>query len=75
MTSDISKDEILAELKEVESDLVSVRRNAAEMRDGLGDEEDPADRGARIQAADEQDNIAEQLTARRETLLRRIAES
>ena len=63
-----------AELAEVERDLASVRRQAAEIRSGVGDAEDPADRGALIQAADEQDSLAEQLAARRDDLLRRIAE-
>lgn len=67
-------DKLRAELAEVEKDLDHVRRNAAQIRGGVGDAEDPADRGALIQEADEQDNLAEQLVARREELLRRLAD-
>ena len=65
---------LTAELAEVERDLANVRRQAAQVREGVGEADDPADRGALIQAADEQDALADQLAARREDLLRRIAE-
>ncbi|GEM_PF-1705268 len=61
-----------AELAEVEADLAAVRRTAAQIRAGIGEADDPADRGALIHAADEQDALAEQLAARRENLLRRL---
>ena len=75
MTADSSADRLRAELKEVESDLASLRRTAADIRSGVGEADDPADRGSLIQAADEQDSLAEQLSARRDDLLRRIAEA
>ncbi len=73
MTGDVSADRLRAELKEVESDLANVRRTAADIRSGVGEAEDPADRGSLIQAADEQDSLADQLAARREDLLRKLA--
>ena len=63
-----------AELREVDKDLASIRATVAELRSSVGEAEDPADRGALIHAADEQDNLADQLAARRERLLSRIAE-
>ena len=75
MTADSSADRLRADLKEVESDLANLRRTAADIRSGIGEEDDPADRGSLIQAADEQDSLAEQLTARRDDLLRRIDEA
>jgi hypothetical protein len=75
MTGDVSADRLRAELKEVENDLANLRRTAAEIRSGVGEAEDPADRGALIQAADEQDSLADQLAVRRDDLLRRIAEA
>ncbi len=75
MSGDVSADRLRAELTQVEQDLESVRKTAADIRAGVGDAEDPADRGALIQAADEQDNLADQLTIRRDDLLRRIAEA
>ena len=73
MTGDSSADRLRAELKEVENDLANLRRTAADIRSGVGEAEDPADRGSLIQAADEQDSLADQLTARRDDLKRRIA--
>ena len=61
-----------AELAEVEKDLASVRETAAQLRENVPESEDPADRGALIQSADEQDAIAEQLVARRDDLLQRL---
>lgn len=75
MNRDMSRDELRAALAELDSDLADLRRNAAQIRAGLGDAEDPADRGALIQQADEQDNLADQLAVRREDLLRRLAEA
>ncbi len=75
MNADASADALQAELREVENDLENVRRTAADIRSGVGEAEDPSDRGALIQAADEQDNLADQLVIRREDLLRRIAQA
>ncbi len=68
-------DQLRADLKEVERDLENVRRTTADIRSGIGEAEDPVDRGALIQAADDQDILAEQLIVRREDLLRRIAQA
>jgi hypothetical protein len=73
MTGHASADELRAALKQVDNDLENVRRTAAEVRSGVGEAEDPTDRGSLIQAADEQDSLAEALSARREDLLRRLA--
>jgi hypothetical protein len=73
MSEDASAEGLRAELAQVEQDLESVRRTAADVRSGVGEAEDPSDRGALIQAADEQDNLADQLAIRRESLLRKIA--
>jgi hypothetical protein len=74
MTGPVSADELRAQLKQVETDLERVRRTAAEVRSGVGEAEDPTDRGSLIQAADEQDALAETLAARQEELRRRLAE-
>lgn len=73
MDEDISAGDLRAELAELEKDLENVRKTAAEIRASVGEADDPADRGALIQAADEQDNLAEQLAARRDNLARRLA--
>jgi len=75
MTGDVSADRLRAELQEVETNLANVRRTAADIRSGIGEAEDPADRGSLIQAADDQDSLADQLAARREALLRRLAQT
>ena len=75
MTGHVSADELRAQLKQVEDDLEKVRRTVADIRSGGGAAEDPTDRGSLIQAADEQDSLAEALAARREDLLRRLAET
>ncbi len=75
MTGHVSADELRAELTQVETDLENVRRTAADVRSGVGEAEDPTDRGSLIQAADEQDSLAEALAARRDDLMRRIAEA
>jgi len=74
MTGHVSADELRAELKQVETDLERLRRTAAEIRADVGEAEDPTDRGSLIQAADEQDSLAEALAARRDGLLRRLAD-
>ncbi len=74
MTGNVSEDELRAELKQVETDLERLRRTAAEIRADVGEAEDPTDRGSLIQAADEQDSLAEALAARRDDLLRRLAD-
>ncbi len=73
MSDEETAEELRAQLVEVEQDLENARRSAADIRSGVGDAEDPADRGALIQSADEQDTIADQLVIRREDLLRRIS--
>lgn len=75
MSEDASAAELRAELSEVERDLENVRRTSADIRSGVGEAEDPVDRGALIQAADEQDILADQLVIRREDLLRKVAEA
>jgi hypothetical protein len=75
MTGDVPSDRLRAELEEVESTLASVRRTVADIRAGIGDAEDPADRGSLIQQADEQDSVADQLAVRRDDLLRRLGEA
>jgi hypothetical protein len=75
MSVDAWRDELRSELAEVEKGLADLRRNAAQIRAGLGDAEDPADRGALIYEADEQDSQADQLAARREALLGRLADA
>jgi len=75
MSEDTSAQQVRAQLAQVEKDLENVRRTAAEIRASVGEAEDPSDRGALIQAADEQDNLADELVLRREDLLRRLAEA
>ncbi len=67
-----SASELKAQLDEVDRDLANLRRTAAEVRSNVGDEEDPEDRGALIQQADELDGQVEDLQARREDLLRQL---
>ena len=75
MTGPVSADQLRAQLKQVEADLDRVRRTAADIRAGVGEAEDPTDRGSLIQAADEQDALAEALSARRDDLQRRLAQA
>jgi uncharacterized membrane protein len=75
MNGENSATELRAELSQVEMDLANVRKAAADIRAGVGEADDPADRGALIQAADEQDNLADQLAARRDALARKLAEA
>jgi hypothetical protein len=72
MEPDTSASELRAELAEVERDLENLRRTAASVRSDVGDADDPADRGALIQQADELDGLVEQLVARQQDLRRRI---
>jgi hypothetical protein len=73
MDGENSATDLRAELRQVETDLANVRKTAAEIRAGVGEADDPADRGALIQAADEQDSLADQLAARHDDLVRRLA--
>jgi hypothetical protein len=75
MTEDVSADQLRTQLQQVETDLANVRRAAADIRSSVGEAEDPADRGSLIQAADEQDSLADTLAARRDDLERRLAEA
>ena len=75
MTEDVSVDQLRTQLQQVETDLANLRRAAADIRSSVGEAEDPADRGSLIQAADEQDSLADTLAARRDDLQRRIAEA
>jgi hypothetical protein len=75
MTGHVPADQLRAELDEVEATLANVRRSAADIRASVGDAEDPSDRGSLIQSADEQDNLADQLAARRDDLQRRLGEA
>jgi hypothetical protein len=72
MEEDNAASDLRAELAEVEKNLAGVRKTAAEIRASVGEADDPADRGALIQAADEQESLADQLAARRDALLRRL---
>jgi F0F1-type ATP synthase membrane subunit b/b' len=70
---DRSESDLRAELHEVERDLENLRKSAASIRADVGDAEDPTDRGALIQQADELDGLVERLVVRREDLLRLLA--
>lgn len=75
MNGENSATELRAELRQVEIDLANVRKAAADIRASVGEADDPADRGALIQAADEQDSLADQLAARHDNLARKLAET
>jgi hypothetical protein len=75
MEPDTSTSDLRAELNEVERDLESLRKSAASVRAGVGEEDDPSDRGALIQQADELDSLVDRLVIRREDLLRRLGET
>jgi hypothetical protein len=64
-----------AQLAEVEKDLQAVREMAAQLRESVPEADDPTDRGALIHSADEQEEIAEQLVARRDDLRQRLAQA
>lgn len=70
-----SQEEIREQLQIIEDDLVHVRRDAAGLRERVGEEEDPADRGALISAAEEQERLIERLTARKESLESQLEQS
>ncbi len=73
MPGDTSVEQLRAELKEVETDLASLRRTAEEIRSGVAEADDPSDRGQLIQSAAEQDALAEAMEIRRQDLLTRIS--
>jgi hypothetical protein len=75
MAGDASVEQLKAELKEVETDLANIRSTAADIRSGIGEADDPADRGQLIQSAAEQDALAEGMEQRRRDLIRRISEA
>ena len=75
MPGDASVEQLKAELKEVETDLASLRRSAEEIRADVGEADDPADRGQLIQSAAEQDALAEAMENRRRDLLSRISDA
>lgn len=70
---DRSASDLRAELGEVERDLENLRKSAASVRADVGEAEDPTDRGALIQQADELDGLVERLVVRREDLLALLA--
>lgn len=75
MAGDASVEQLRAELEEVETDLANIRSTAADIRSGIGEADDPADRGQLIQAAAEQDGLAEGLEQRRRDLIQRISQA
>jgi hypothetical protein len=74
MDQDTSASDLRAELNEVERDLENLRKSAASVRADVGEADDPTDRGALIQQADELDSLVDRLVIRREDLLRRLGE-
>jgi len=74
MDQDTSASDLRAELNQVERDLENLRKSAASVRANVGEADDPTDRGALIQQADELDSLVDRLVIRREDLLRRIAQ-
>lgn len=72
MNQDASASELRAELTEVERDLDNLRKSAQRVRADVGDADDPTDRGALIQQADELDGVADQLVGKRDRLLARL---
>lgn len=75
MDQETSASDLRAELSEVERDLENLRKNAASVRADVGEADDPTDRGALIQQADELDNLVDRLVVRRDDLLRRLGET
>lgn len=75
MDQDTAARDLRAELNEVERDLETLRNNAASVRADVGEADDPTDRGALIQQADELDSLVDRLVIRREDLLRRLGET
>jgi hypothetical protein len=68
MDQDTSASELRAELNGVERDLENLRKSAEQVRADVGDADDPTDRGALIQQADELDGQADQLEGKRDRL-------
>ena len=62
------------ELKTIDEGISDLRETATSLREQVSEEE-PIDRSALIEAAEEQENLVKQLEARREELLRRLGES
>ena len=75
MDQDTSASDLRAELNEVERDLENLRKSAASVRADVGEADDPTDRGALIQQADELDSLVDRLVIRRDDLLRRLGET
>ena len=75
MDQDTSARDLRAQLNEVERDLENLRKSAASVRADVGEADDPTDRGALIQQADELDSLVDRLVIRREDLLRRLGET
>ena len=72
MDQDRPAGDLRAELSEVDRDLENLRKSAASVRADVGEADDPTDRGALIQQADELDVLVERLTLRRENLLSKL---
>ncbi|MEO3809456.1 hypothetical protein ABGB17_10700 [Sphaerisporangium sp. B11E5] len=72
-----SEGELREKLQEVEEDLVRLRQSAKEVRERIGDRSDAptdtAEQAQMITMAEEQEALVENLEARRENLLRRLA--
>jgi hypothetical protein len=70
---------IREELRLVEEDLARIRETAADLRRRIGERADyptdPAELGALIEEAEEQEFLADELKSRREGLLRRLGSS
>ena len=70
---------IREELRLVEEDLARIREMAADLRRRIGERADyptdPAELGALIEEAEEQEFLADELKGRREGLLRRLGSS
>ncbi len=70
-----SANELRAALSEVERDLDDLRASATRVRADVGDADDPTDRGALIQQADELDELADQLVGKRDRLRKQLGET
>lgn len=68
-----TREEIRAELKELEEDLAGLRESAASLRERIGEgadgPTDAAEHSTLIENAEEQESLIEQLEDRRERLL------
>jgi hypothetical protein len=67
-----SASELRGQIEEVDRDVENLRRTATDVRSDVGEEDDPADRGALIQQADELDGQVQDLLARRADLVRQL---